>query len=98
MHAQTKDGFIYIMSSQRNGTLYTGVTSDLKGRVYKHKAKVHKGFTKRYEVNKLVYYEGPMDIEYAIGKEKQIKKWRRQWKLNVIERMNPMWNDLYDSL
>ena len=89
---------VYIIASEKNGTLYTGVTSDIVQRIYQHKHKLVEGFTKKYDVNLLVYYEQHAVMETAIIKENQIKKWNRQWKMNLIERDNPDWLDLYDSL
>jgi putative endonuclease len=88
---------VYILASKRNGTLYTGVTNDLSRRVYEHKEKNIYGFTKRYNVSILVYYEMHEDINEAIRREKQIKKWNRKWKLQLIEKYNPKWIDLYDN-
>ena len=93
-----KQPCVYILASERNGTLYTGVTSDIVQRIYQHKHKLVEGFTKKYDVNLLVYYEQHAVMETAIIKEKQMKKWNRQWKMNLIERDNPDWLDLYDSL
>ena len=90
--------YVYIMASQRNGTLYIGVTSDLIKRVYEHKEKLIKGFTSKYNVNKLVYFEVHSDIAEAILREKRIKKWNRVWKLKLIEKINPHWKDLYETL
>jgi len=78
--------------------LYVGVTSNLLKRVYEHKNGMVKGFTKKYEVHRLVYYEVAKDAETALTREKQIKKWNREWKLRLIEEHNPEWEDLYDSL
>ena len=89
---------VYILASKRNGTLYTGVTSDLVGRVCQHKNKVVDGFTKKYHVHLLVWYEQTENIEAAIQREKQIKKWKREWKLNLIEKENSEWKDLFDDL
>ena len=86
------------MASGRNGTLYIGVTSDMVERVWQHKNDIMEGFTKKYGVHTLVYYEGPSDFESAVKREKQLKKWNRIWKLRVIEQMNPEWKDLYDGL
>ncbi len=91
-------GYVYIMASQRNGTLYTGVTTDLEGRVYEHKEGILPGFTKRYGCKMLVWYEEHFDISDAIQREKSIKRYYRKWKLNLIEEMNPEWNDLYEQL
>ncbi|QWR76616.1 GIY-YIG nuclease family protein [Candidatus Magnetomonas plexicatena] len=89
-----KQYYVYIMASKRNGTLYTGVTSDLLKRVYEHKNDMVDGFTKKYKAHTLVYYETTNDINVAIEKEKQIKKWKRQWKIRIIEENNPEWNDI----
>ena len=91
-------GYIYILASRRNGTLYTGVTTDLIKRTYQHKTKEIKGFTSQYNVDQLVYYEIYDDISDAITREKRIKKWNRAWKLKLIEDMNPQWKDLYETL
>ena len=93
-----KGGFVYIMASQRNGTLYVGVTSDLPGRVGQHKEGTADGFTRRYGCKMLVWFEQYGEIESAIRREKQMKEWKRLWKLRVIEEMNPDWDDLYASL
>ena len=90
--------FVYILASIRNGTLYIGVTSDLTKRVWDHKNKTVGGFTQKYDVNKLVYYEIYNDADTAISREKQLKKWRRAWKLRLIEQQNPAWNDLYEQI
>ena len=90
--------YVYIMASQKNGTLYTGVTSDLIKRVYEHKEKLIKGFTSQYNVTQLVYFEVHSDITEAISREKRIKKWNRAWKLRLIEKTNPHWEDLYGTL
>ena len=93
-----KQYYVYIMASKRNGTLYIGVTNDLVRRVYEHKNKLVKGFTAKYNVNQLVYFESTPEIESAILREKQLKKWKRKWKLELIEKMNPGWKDLYEEL
>jgi len=90
--------FVYILASKRNGTLYVGVTNDLIRRVWEHKQNLVEGFTEKYSVHDLVYFEEAIEIEQAIIREKQIKKWKRQWKLELIEKSNPSWNDLYDGL
>ncbi|MEI7511767.1 MAG: GIY-YIG nuclease family protein [Candidatus Peregrinibacteria bacterium] len=90
--------FVYILASGRNGTLYIGVTNNLERRIYEHKTGVFEGFTKKYAVHHLVYYECFGDIREAILREKQMKKWKREWKLNLIEKENPEWNDLYDTV
>ena len=89
---------VYLPASKRNGTLYTGVTSDLVKRIWEHKHHVVEGFTKKYNVNILVWYEVHETMESAIQREKAIRKWKRGWKINVIETMNPLWRDLYDDL
>jgi putative endonuclease len=89
---------VYILASKRNGTLYTGVTSDLPGRVWQHKNKVIEGFSEKYGVDKLVYFEMHERAESAIQREKQIKKWNRAWKLQLIEQENPLWRDRYDEI
>ena len=90
--------YVHILASERNGTLYTGVTSDLIGRVYQHRTALVEGFTKIYRVHRLVYYEVHDDIREAITREKRIKKWRRAWKTRMIEERNPKWDDLYNQL
>ena len=93
-----KQPVVYILKKKKNGTLYTGVTSDLVKRIYEHKNDLIDGFTKRYQVHQLVWYELHEDMESAILREKRIKAWKRNWKLNLIENMNPDWQDLYDSI
>jgi putative endonuclease len=93
-----KQYYVYILASKRNGTLYIGVTNDLYKRVYQHKNKVADGFTKKYGVNKLVYFEETPDVMSAIAKEKQLKNWHRQWKINLINEKNPEWRDLYEDI
>jgi putative endonuclease len=90
--------FVYILASQRNGTLYVGVTADLLRRMEEHTNKLVDGFTKKYAVEKLVYYEIFDDINQAIKREKSIKTWRRAWKLELIEKSNAAWEDLYDKI
>ncbi len=90
--------YVYLLASGRNGTLYIGVTNDLKRRVYEHKQKIIKGFTEKYNVNNLVWYEQTEDVNSAIQKEKEIKKWNRNWKIELIEKDNYEWKDLYDDL
>ena len=87
-------GFVYIMASKRNGTLYIGVTNDLARRVAEHKAGVNRGFTSRYGVKTLVYYECFAAFGHAVAREKQLKEWNRAWKISLIEDMNPSWHDL----
>ena len=93
-----KQFYVYILCSKRNGTLYIGVTSDLVKRVYEHKFNLVEGFSKKYNVHCLVWYETHDSAESAITREKQIKKWKRMWKLKVIEQNNPDWNDLYETI
>lgn len=93
-----KQGYVYIITNKRNGTLYVGVTSDLKKRVWQHKKKVIGGFTAKYGLDRLVYYEVCDDIRGAIIREKQLKKWNRAWKKRLIEEFNSSWRDLYNEL
>ena len=93
-----KRGYVYLLASQRNGTLYIGVTSDLVKRVWQHREDQIEGFTKRYGVHRLVYYEVYDDIRDALIREKRLKKWNRAWKLELIEKDNPAWIDLYEQL
>jgi putative endonuclease len=93
-----KTFYIYIMASKKNGTLYIGVTNDLRRRVWQHKNDMLEGFTKKYGVHYLVWYEATNDVQEAIQREKQMKKWNRQWKINLIESENPEWADLYERL
>ena len=88
----------YILASEKNGTLYVGITSDLIKRIYEHKNNIVKGFTEKYKVHKLVYYEECSDIYEAIQREKQVKRWYRKWKIELIENFNPEWEDLYYKL
>jgi putative endonuclease len=90
--------YVYILSSRRNGTLYIGVTSDLIKRIYEHRKNLVDGFTQRYSVHRLVWYELHNSAESAISREKRIKKWKRDWKLQLIEKHNPSWKDLYESI
>ncbi len=90
--------YVYLLASKRNGTLYIGVTSDLVKKVYEHKNNLVDGFTKKYHVHKLVYQEVTDDTNGAIIKEKQFKKWKRAWKIELIEKNNPDWRDLYFDL
>jgi len=89
---------VYILANKRNGTLYIGVTSDIIQRIWQHKNKMVEGFTKKYNLNKLVYYEVHSNAESAIVREKQMKKWGRAWKMRLIEEKDPDWNDLYDDI
>ena len=89
---------LYILASKRNGTLYIGVTSNLQKRVWEHRNSLVEGFTKRYGIHRLVYYELHNDMVSAITREKQMKKWNRAWKLELIERKNPGWVDLWEEI
>ncbi len=93
-----KQSYVYIIASKKNGTLYIGVTSDLKRRIYEHKNKQVEGFSKRYDISLLVYFEIYDDIRLAILREKRLKAWKRDWKIKLIEERNPEWNDLYNEL
>ena len=93
-----KQPAVYILASERNGTLYTGVTSDLIRRVWDHRTAAIDGFTNKYAVHMLVYFELYSDMANAITREKQTKKWNRQWKLQLIEETNPNWDDLYGKI
>ncbi len=90
--------YVYILASKRNGTLYVGMTGSLLGRVTQHRSGQGSGFTHRYGVRRLVYYETFRHVGDAILREKQLKAWKRQWKLRLIEQDNPQWRDLYDDL
>lgn len=89
--------YVYILASKRNGTLYVGFTTDLTRRIKEHKGKTFEGFTKEYNITNLVYYEIVEGFDWAIKREKQIKKWNRAWKLRLIEEKNPTWRDLYSD-
>jgi len=89
---------VYIVCDSRHGTLYTGVTSDLARRIWAHRSGIAEGFTKRYGLKLLVWYEVHTTMEFAIVREKRIKAWKRAWKIKLIERMNPTWRDLYEDL
>ena len=90
--------WVYILASAVGGTLYIGVTNDLVRRIYEHRNDLVRGFTKRYGVHRLVYYEPHNDIEAAIRREKRLKRWNRTWKIKLIEQMNPDWDDLYSQI
>jgi putative endonuclease len=90
--------YVYILASKRNGTLYIGVTNNLFRRVYEHKNDSIQGFTKKYGVHMLVYYEDTDNIESALQREKQLKTWKRRWKLELIEKVNPEWKDLWEEI
>ena len=93
-----KQPAVYILASKRNGTLYIGVTSDLVKRIWEHKNNMVKGFTKRYNVHRLVWYELHESMETAITREKRLKNWKRKWKLELIESSNPKWQDFYHRI
>ena len=93
-----KQYYVYILANKKNGTLYIGMTNDLIRRVYEHKNDLVEGFTKKYQVHRLVYFEETNDVRIALQREKQMKKWKRQWKIDLIEEMNPDWRDLYDEI
>ena len=93
-----KTYYVYIMASKKNGVLYIGITSDLEKRVYEHKNDFADGFTKKYIVHKLVYFESTNDVTAVITREKQLKRWKRHWKIELIEKDNPDWRDLYKNL
>lgn len=90
--------YVYIIASGKNGTLYIGITSDLIKRVYEHKNGEIDGFSKKYNVSKLVYFECTDDVHAAIQREKHLKRWRRAWKVGLIEEVNPGWDDLYEDI
>lgn len=90
--------YVYILTNKRNGTLYIGVTNNLARRMYEYKMHLVKGFSDRYNLHQLVYFEETNDILSAISREKQLKKWNRAWKIELIEKANPNWNDLYQEL
>lgn len=93
-----KSYYVYILASDKKGTLYIGVTNDLVRRIYEHKNNLASSFSSKYDIHSLVYYETTSDINSALLREKQMKKWKRQWKINLIEKMNPEWDDLYEKL
>lgn len=96
--ADMKNYYVYILAGKKNGTLYIGVTNDLIRRVYEHKNNLVRGFTSRCHVHLLVCYEQASDIQSAISREKQLKKWKRKWKIKLIEQVNPGWQDWYEEL
>ncbi len=93
-----KTYFVYILANRKEGTIYVGITSDIIRRVYEHKTKSDDGFTSEYNVDRLVYFEQFFDVLEAIAREKRLKRWRRNWKIELIESGNPEWRDLYDDL
>jgi putative endonuclease len=94
----SKQFYVYIMTNKKQGTIYIGVTSDLVKRAWQHKMSVVDGFTKKYNLKYLVYYEEYSDPENAIRREKRLKEWKRQWKIDLIQNQNPNWHDLYPSI
>jgi putative endonuclease len=94
----TKQPAVYMLVSKRNGTLYIGMTSNLQKRAWEHKNNLIEGFTKRYGIHRLVYYELHQDMMSAITREKQMKKWNRAWKVELIEQLNPEWKDLWEEI
>jgi len=95
---QRKEYFIYILANKKNGTLYIGITNNLIRRIYEHKNDLIDGFSKKYGIHNLVYYESYNDVRDALNRETQMKKWNRKWKIELIEKSNPEWNDLYNEL
>ncbi|MDO8668555.1 MAG: GIY-YIG nuclease family protein [bacterium] len=95
---EEKQYYVYILASKRNGTLYIGITSNLADRVFKHRSGAYDGFTKKYKVGKLVYYEVHGDVYGAISREKQLKDWKRNWKIQLIEKNNFVWRDLFNEI
>ncbi|HLD44407.1 MAG TPA: GIY-YIG nuclease family protein [bacterium] len=93
-----KTYYVYILASKKNGTLYVGVTSNLSKRIFEHKQDLVDGFTKKYGVHSLVYIEQTNDVNDALLRERRLKAWKRQWKIDLIEKSNPNWNDLYEDL
>lgn len=94
----TKQYYVYILTNKSNNVLYTGVTNDLARRIYEHKNKLVNGFTKKYNLNKLVYFDTTPDVRSALEREKQLKNWHRDWKINLISEFNPKWKDLSEML
>ncbi len=92
------NSYVYMLTNEYNTVFYIGVTSNLIKRIWEHKSKVVEGFTKKYNLNKLVYYEVSDNIESAINREKQLKKWHRQWKINLVKEFNPTFEDLYSKI
>ncbi len=98
MTRENKRFYVYILAKERNSTFYVGMTSNLQKRTWEHKNEVADGFTKKYSIKRLVYYEIFDDPENAIKREKRLKKWNRPWKMRIIEEMNPNWDDLYEKI
>ena len=90
--------FVYVLTNNSNEVLYIGVTGNLKRRIYEHQNKLVKGFTEKYNLNKLIYFEETIDVHSAISREKQLKNWHREWKINLINDSNPNWSDLSGNL
>jgi putative endonuclease len=97
MDEETKQHYVYILTNKGNNVLYIGVTNNLERRVFEHKNKLVKGFTQRYNLSKLVYYELTEDVLFALEREKQLKNWHREWKINLIKKVNPSWRDLSED-
>lgn len=95
---EAKQYYVYVLTNRTNRVLYIGVTNNLERRIFEHKNKLVEGFTKKYNLNKLVYYEATNDIDGALEREKQLKNWHRDWKINLINSSNPAWKDLSDNL
>ena len=93
-----KHYYVYILSNKKNGTLYIGMTNNLIRRIYEHKQGMISGFTRKHDLDKLVFYQKSGSVESAINREKQMKKWKREWKIKLIERNNPEWEDLYQKI
>jgi putative endonuclease len=95
---EARQYYVYVLTNRTNRVLYIGVTNNLERRIFEHKNKLVEGFTKKYNLNKLVYYEATNDIDGALEREKQLKNWHRDWKINLINSSNPAWKDLSDNL
>ena len=93
-----KNYYVYILTNKKNGVLYIGMTSSLIKRIQEHREKLVKGFTEKYNIHKLIYYEQTEDISSALAREKSLKKWNRNWKIQLIEKENPNWEDLYFNI
>lgn len=91
-------GYVYILASARNGTLYTGSARNLVARIYEHRERLYHGFTRKYGVTRLVWFEAHVSVVAAYSREQRIKRWRREWKLALIEKANPQWRDRYDEI
>jgi putative endonuclease len=91
-------GWVYIVTNKPKGVLYIGVTSDLEGRIWEHRKHIHRGFTNNYNCTRLVWYEDYNDITDAIHREKRLKTWKRDWKIRLVEEMNPEWSDLFETI